>query len=152
MNFRYLRVLAALLLVAMTFAPALVAQTATTGAIEGTVSDNSGAPLPGVTVEVRSPQLQGAKTEVTDTKGQFRFSLLPPGTYNLTANLSGFSPVRQTNVQVALSRVVTLDVRMAAAVTEQITVTAAAPVVDVCATSDGAIMSATISVIARTLK
>jgi outer membrane receptor protein involved in Fe transport len=142
MNFRYLRVLAAILLVAMSFAPALVAQTSTTGAIEGTVSDNSGAPLPGVTVEVRSAQLQGAKTEVTDTKGQFRFSLLPPGTYNLTATLSGFSPVRQTNVQVSLSRVVTLDVRMAAAVTEQITVTAAAPVVDVTSAASGANVTA----------
>ncbi|HSP15492.1 MAG TPA: TonB-dependent receptor [Thermoanaerobaculia bacterium] len=138
MNFRYLRVLAAMLLVAMMFAPALVAQTATTGAVEGTVSDNSGAALPGVTVEIRSPQLQGAKTEVTDTRGHFRFSLLPPGQYNLMSTLSGFSPVRQSNVVVSLSRVVTLDVRMSAAVTEQITVTAAAPVVDVTSAATGA--------------
>jgi outer membrane receptor protein involved in Fe transport len=142
MNFRYLRVLAAILLVAMSFAPALVAQTSTTGAIEGTVSDNSGAPLPGVTVEIRSAQLQGSKSDVTDTAGKFRFSLLPPGTYNLTATLSGFSPVKQNSVSVQLSRTVTLEIRMAAAVTEQITVTAAAPVVDVTSAATGANVTA----------
>ncbi|HEY3052688.1 MAG TPA: carboxypeptidase-like regulatory domain-containing protein, partial [Thermoanaerobaculia bacterium] len=137
MNFRITKVLVTALLVAITIAPA-IAQTSTTGAIEGKVTDSSGATLPGVTVEIQSPQLQGTKTEVTDSRGMFRFSLLPPGTYSLTASLSGFSPTRQGDINVALSRVVTLDVRLSSAVVEKITVTAAAPVVDVTSTTTGA--------------
>src|SRR5689334_8054603 len=129
MNFRSFKVLVTALLIAIMVAPALVAQTATSGSIDGKVTDSSGAPLPGVTVEITSAQLQGSKTEVSDASGHFRFSLLPPGTYNMTASLSGFSPTKQNNIAVSLSRATTLDVRMSAAVTEQITVTAAAPVV-----------------------
>jgi outer membrane receptor protein involved in Fe transport len=142
MNFRITRVLVTALLVAIMIAPAVIAQTSTTGAIEGKVTDSSGATLPGVTVEIQSPQLQGTKTEITDARGMFRFSLLPPGTYSLTASLSGFSPTRQGGINVSLSRVVTLDVRMSSAVVEQITVTAAAPVVDVTSTTTGANVTA----------
>ena len=142
MNYRYIRLLVTALLIATMAAPVLVAQTSTTGAIEGKITDSSGAPLPGVTVELTSPNLQGTKTDVTDSKGMFRFSLLPPGTYGLTATLAGFSPTKQGSIIVSLSRVVTLDVRMSAAVTEQITVTAAAPVVDVTSTTTGANVTA----------
>ena len=48
------------------------AQTATTGAIVGTVAQ-AGTPLPGVTLELKSPSLQGVRTEVTDAKGQFQY-------------------------------------------------------------------------------
>jgi outer membrane receptor protein involved in Fe transport len=112
------------------------AQTPTTGAIVGTVAQ-AGAPLPGVTVEVKSPALQGVRTEVTDTKGQFRFSLLAPGDYTLTTTLSGFNTVTQKNIAVQLSRTVTLDVAMSPQVSEQITVTGAAPVVDVTSSATG---------------
>ena len=142
MNFRTIRLLMAAMLVVIMAAPVLVAQTATTGAIEGTVVDSSGAPLPGVTLEITSPSMQGTKTEVTDANGHFRFSLLTPGNYNLTSTLAGFSPTRQSNIVVGLSRTTTLDVRMSAAVSEQITVTAAAPVVDVSSNTSGANVTA----------
>ena len=80
------------------------AQTSTSGAIVGTVAQ-AGTPLPGVTVELKSPAMQGTRTEVTDSKGQFRFTLLPPGTYNLSATLSGFNTVNQNNIQVWLGPV-----------------------------------------------
>lgn len=142
MNYRYIRLVVTALLIATIGAPVLMAQSTTSGAIEGKISDSSGAPLPGVTVEINSPQLQGTKTEVTDAKGMFRFSVLPPGTYSLTASLAGFSPTRQPNIVVGLSRTTTLDVRMSAAVSEQITVTAAAPVVDVTSNTSGANVTA----------
>ncbi len=142
MNFRTIKVLVTALMIVIMVAPALMAQTATSGAIDGKVTDSSGAPLPGVTVEITSAQLQGTKTEVTDTRGSFRFSLLPPGTYKMTASLSGFSPTRQSGISVGLSRATTLDVQMSAAVSEQITVTAAAPVVDVSSNTSGANVTA----------
>src|SRR5690349_18216103 len=55
----------------------------TTGRLVGSIVDAQGAVLPGVTVTVTSPQLQGANTQITDASGQFRFPSLPPGTYNV---------------------------------------------------------------------
>ncbi len=138
MNFRFVRMILTVLAIALLAAPMLYAQSATTGAIEGTVTDNTGAALPGVTVEVRSPNLQGVRTDTTDTSGHFRFTLLPAGNYNLTATLSGFNTVKQPDVTVSLNKTVTLDVRMSAAVQASITVTAAAPVVDVTSAQSGA--------------
>jgi outer membrane receptor protein involved in Fe transport len=113
-----------------------LAQTSTTGAIVGTVAQ-AGTPLPGVTVEVRSAALQGMRTEVTGAGGVFRFNQLPPGDYNLTATLAGFNTVNQKNVTVGLNRTVTLEIAMSPQVSEQITVTGAAPVVDVTSAASG---------------
>ena len=53
----------------------------TTGTVEGTVTDQSNAPLPGVTVELTSPSLQGSRTAVTAADGRYRFPSIPPGAY-----------------------------------------------------------------------
>jgi outer membrane receptor protein involved in Fe transport len=108
----------------------------TTGAIVGTVGQ-AGTPLPGVTVEARSPNLQGARVETTDVAGHFRLSLLPPGDYTVTATLSGFNTVTQKSVHVGLGGTVTLEVAMSPAASERITVTGAAPVIDVTSSSTG---------------
>src|SRR5437763_360651 len=129
--------------VAMLFAMVLLvavgafAQTNDSGAIAGTVKQG-GTALPGVTVEVRSSALQGVRTAVTDAGGNFRFTLLPPGNYDLTATLSGFSPVTQKNVAVQLDHVVTLDISLSAAASETINVVGTAPVVDVTSNISGA--------------
>src|SRR5688572_22918774 len=119
MNSKYPRLLAVLAL-SLLVASSLFAQTSTTGALEGTVSDANG-PLPGVTVELHSPNLQGARVAVTDADGSFRFALLPPGSYTLTANLSGFAEVNRGNIQVPLGKTATVEVRMSSAsVTQEI--------------------------------
>jgi len=129
--------------VAMMFAMVLLvavgafAQSSTSGAIAGTVKQG-GTALPGVTVEVRSNALAGVRTAVTDAGGNFRFTLLPPGSYTLTATLSGFTPVTQNNVAVELGRTVTLDVTLSAAASETVTVVGSAPVVDVTSNISGA--------------
>jgi hypothetical protein len=117
------------------------AQNSTTGAITGTVIQG-GTPIPGVTVEVKSNSLQGTRSDVTDAKGQFRFSLLPPGDYTMTATLSGFNTVTQKNIAVGLNRTVTLEVALSATASEQITVIGAPPVVDVTSNVQGANVTA----------
>lgn len=134
---KYLRIAAVTLLVALAAVGAF-AQTSETGSISGKVVDASGAALPGVTVEARSASLQGVRSETTDRGGNFRFSLLPPGNYNLTATLSGFNTVRQPNIRVGLNRTVSLDVTMSMAAAETIEVVGAAPVVDVSSNASGA--------------
>ena len=64
----------------------------TTGSIAGRVADSSGASLPGVTVEAKSPALQGSRVTVTDGRGEFRLALLPPGLYSVAYKLEGFAP------------------------------------------------------------
>lgn len=139
MDFRKFRV-PLLLVLALVFAVSAFAQTATTGAIEGKVTQG-GTPLPGVTVEVRSTALQGVRTDVTDAQGHFRFTLLPPGQYTLAATLQGFNTITQ-NVAVALNKTLTLDVVMSMATQAEITVHGAAPVVDVTSAVSGANITA----------
>jgi outer membrane receptor protein involved in Fe transport len=95
----------------------------TTGALTGTVSQ-AGSHLPGVTVTVASPVLQGTRTTVTNEDGDYNFSAIPPGAYKVTFSLSGMADIVK-NAQVSLVETTRLDADMKmAAVTEAITVTA----------------------------
>lgn len=116
-------------------APLTLAQTS--GSIEGTVLDTNGAPLPGVTVEAKSPSLQGTRVTVTDNGGRFRLPSLPPGVYSLTATLSGAQSVSQSNVGVALGGTVTVPLTMSLTAKESVTVSATAPVIDTSKTTIG---------------
>src|SRR5436309_11748512 len=62
----------------------------TTGTIAGHVADSQGLALPGVTVSAQSPNPQGVRTVVTSGTGDYVFTLLPPGAYTITFDLSGF--------------------------------------------------------------
>jgi outer membrane receptor protein involved in Fe transport len=132
-KFRVALMLALVLIVAA----GAFAQNAETGSITGTVAQGT-TPLPGVTVEVKSASLQGTRSEVTDAKGGFRFSLLPPGDYTMTATLSGFNTVTQKAIHVGLNKYVTLEVALSPTASEQITVTGAPPIVDVTSNIQGA--------------
>jgi outer membrane receptor protein involved in Fe transport len=104
---------------------------ATTGTLSGVVTDGTGAALPGVTVTVTSPQLQGSRSAVTNETGGYTLSLLPPGTYRAEFVLGGFDTIVRENVRVSLDTTTDLDVPLAlGAVSEAITVTAEAVVVD----------------------
>jgi hypothetical protein len=100
----------------------------TTGSIRGTV-ETQGTPLPGVTVEARSPNLQGSRTSVTDTEGRFNLTLLPPGTYTVTATLDGFGPKSQT-IPLGLAQNVSTRFEIMPVTTETVTVTAQAATVE----------------------
>ena len=104
---------------------------ATTGVIEGTVVDASGAALPGVTVTLRNTETNYAQTLVTDSHGRFRGVLLPLGKYEATASLEGFAKELQRGLELALGQTLTLSFKLKqAAVSEEIVVTAAAPLIE----------------------
>ena len=128
-----LLVAAALLLV-----PATGAQAQTTGRILGQVVDAQGAALPGATVTVSSPNLQGVQTQVTDSEGNYRFLSLPPGRYTVKVELASFKTAEQPNVDVGLDKTVTLPVTLQlASVTESVTVTAVSSTIDTTSTVTG---------------
>jgi hypothetical protein len=105
----------------------------TTGALYGTVVDRNGSSLPGVTVTVTGST--GPQVQITDAQGSFRFPVLAPGSYRLQAMLEGFSPVSYPDLTVGLGRTTTIEVTMSPAVSAEITVSAAAPLIDRTSTS-----------------
>src|SRR3954466_101690 len=111
----------------------LYAQAVQTSTLTGTVKDNSGGVLPGVTVTALSPsQVGGAQTSVTDSQGVYRFPALHPGVYQLETSLSGFKTVRQTGVTLQLGTTTTIDVTLAvASVSETVQVVGETPIVDI---------------------
>jgi Carboxypeptidase regulatory-like domain/TonB-dependent Receptor Plug Domain len=99
-----------------------------TGRIDVTVSDGTGALLPGVAVSIAGPQTQEA---VTDAQGEAHFLNLAPGTYQVKAGLSGFAEYQNQAVPVTTGTSTPLRVTMSVAgVAEQVTVTADASVID----------------------
>src|SRR6476646_6173178 len=85
----------------------------TRGSIEGIVRDTSGAVLPGVTVEARSPSLVGVSTAISDAQGIYRFPALAPGTYTVTAKLSGFTDKKAENIALSLGQTLKVDLALA---------------------------------------
>jgi carboxypeptidase family protein/TonB-dependent receptor-like protein len=124
-----LRTFAALLAMTLFAWPALGQEQR--GSIEGVIKDTSGAVLPGVTVEARSSG-GGVLTAVSDESGNYRFPSLLPGNYELSANLSGFKPTKVSDIEIKLGSIKKVDFGLQlAGVTEQVTVTAESPIVDV---------------------
>ncbi len=100
----------------------------TTGTLIGNAT-TEGVPLPGVTVTISSPQLQGTRTAVTDVNGNYKIGALPPGPYTVVFELEGMRTVTR-NVNVNVSSTSRADAAMVlSAVAEAITVTATAPAV-----------------------
>src|SRR5713226_9263004 len=107
----------------------LVAQEQT-AAIEGTITDQSGAALAGVTVEAVNAKGQRFSTQ-SQASGRYRFPSLPPGVYTITATLSGMQTASKKDVELALGTIPKVDVTLKLAqIAERITVTAEAPIVD----------------------
>jgi hypothetical protein len=125
-------IVACVLALAALAAPAFAQVSATTGSINGKVSDATGGVLPGVTVTISSPAMQGTRSDVTDQQGDYRFPAVPPGEYRITYELTGFGTVMRENVRVGLGFTATVNTEMrVATLQETVTVTGESPVVDV---------------------
>ena len=104
---------------------------ATTGVIEGTVVDESGAALPGVTVILTNTATNFQKVVVTDGNGRFRGLLLPLGPYTVTAGLEGFATLVREGLDLALGQAVNLEFTLGVSATqEEITVTGEASLIE----------------------
>ncbi len=98
-------------------ATTLAAQT-TTGTITGRVVDDQGLSVPGATITVTSPVLQGVQTAISSENGDYIVPLLPPGTYTVTFALSGFQKQERT-VGVAATQTVPLNITLGPATVEE---------------------------------
>ncbi len=131
-----------LLSLCLSLTMSLFAQSST-GSISGTISDDSGAALPGVTVTAVNLSTRGTRTAVTNASGAYQLGLLPPATYSVEATLEGFQPVRRERVTVNIGTNVPLDVSLRVGVSETVTVTAQAPLIEIDRTQVSSVVNET---------
>jgi hypothetical protein len=96
----------------------------TTGIIQGTVTDQSGALVPGANVEAKNVDINSSRAQTTGVDGRFVFVQLRPGRYTLTVTLQGFATHVQKDVDLTVGQAVTLNpVLKVSGATETVTVT-----------------------------
>ena len=123
-----------LVVLACTLVAGVVAQE-TTGGLQGTVKDPSGALVSGAEVVLTSPVLIGNKSLSTDGSGYYRFTNLPPGAYTLTVTAKGFSELKRGGVTIEVGHLPSLDLALVVgAAGTTVEVTGEAPEIDVTTT------------------
>jgi outer membrane receptor protein involved in Fe transport len=126
---RSLVVVPALLMLIAIAHPALAQRI--TGTIVGTVTDASGAVLPGVTITLKGEAIVGAQTATTNEKGFYRFVGLPPGTYSLNFHISGFTVLNREGIKASVGQTAEENVSLKlSSMAEEVTVTGDTSVVD----------------------
>lgn len=120
----------------VTASPAM-AQSTSSSTIHGTVKDDTGGALPGVTVTIASPALQvGQMVAVSGADGSYRFVDLPAGSYRARFELPGFAPFIREDLRLTVGFVARVDVVLKiGAIEEAVTVSGQSPVVDATSTS-----------------
>jgi hypothetical protein len=104
----------------------------TTGGLQGTVKDASGAVVSKAKVELTGTGLGGSKSLQTDSSGYYRFANLPPGSYAVTVTASGFSELKREGIVIEVGHLPTVDLTLQVGATSQVVeVSGAAPVIDV---------------------
>jgi len=104
---------------------------ATTGIIRGVVSDPNGAPVANATVILHEAQTNFTRTLRTDAAGNFAGTLLPLGTYDVTARAVGYAEVKRTGIALGVGETVALRLPLAAVTLAAVTIEATQPVVNV---------------------
>ena len=102
------------------------------GGLRGSVVDQQGGGLPGVTITAASPDALRTQTDVTSDRGEYRLNNLPPGTYSLTAELPGFASFRREGILVRVGATFAVDITMQlSTVQETVTVSGDSPMIEV---------------------
>jgi hypothetical protein len=115
---------------AIIVAPLAWSQSIETGAITGFATDQQGAALPGVTINLTSPEKGTTSATVSDASGRYRFMSVQPGTYLLEATLDGFRTARQSDVVVNVTKTLTVDFTMQIGAFEDVIEVQGAPLID----------------------
>ncbi len=123
---------AALAVFVLCMVPALVHGQETTGGLQGTVKDPSGALIPGAQVVLSGASQVGDKTTTSDAGGYYRFSNVPPGTYSLTVSANGFKTEKRSGVAILVGHAPSLDIALTVGGSDTVvTVDSSTPVIDV---------------------
>src|SRR5881409_1668325 len=97
----------------------------TTGVIQGTIVDPTGAAVPGAKVEAKNLDTNFTRNQDSDAGGRFAFLQMPPGRYTVTASQPGFATIVQENVELTVGQALSLPISMrVSGITEEVTVSA----------------------------
>src|SRR5262245_44197837 len=122
------RTLFAAVCVALVTVTSAAAQGTQTGTITGTIHSGDGFTLPGVTISVTAPTLQGERSTVSDVNGVYLIRGLPAGLYTVRFSIESFQPATMEGVELQVGGNAEVNTMMQlAARTEVVTVTAASP-------------------------
>src|SRR5215475_5887713 len=109
----------------------VLGQGATTATVEGTITDQQNAVVPGVKVMIRNPGNGFERTAVTDANGLYRLELLPTGTYELSVEGRNFAQIKRTGIELTVGQRLAMDLQLTAGGgTDVVNVTAEAPIVE----------------------
>jgi Carboxypeptidase regulatory-like domain len=109
--------------------------TATTGAVNGVVTDSTRALVPGVTVRLSGPSLMTARTTITDENGAYRFSAVPTGDQSLTFELAGFATLVREGIHVGVGFTATVNAELSPGTISDSLTVRGSPVVDLTSTT-----------------
>src|SRR5213594_4595336 len=152
MRLRFLIVGALLIAAIISASSCLWAQSATTGALRGTVVDPAGAVVPAVTVTLVNPTTGQTQTTMTDANGLYGFSLLSPGTYEVEFSAPGFKTSRAMSVVVNVSEAPDLNAQLEAGASEE-SVACACELIETATSSTGTLVdSKTITAVPLTTR
>ena len=116
----------------------------TTGGINGTVFDSQGAVLSKAKITVTNPSTGFSRIAVSDGTGGFSLPLLPPGTYNMRVEASGFSPQEQKGIVILVGQILTVDQKLKpGGANEVVEVSAQAPLIESTSSQIGGSVSPT---------
>src|ERR1022692_1696837 len=120
----------------------LMAQTASTGALQGTVTDASGAVIPNATVTLTSTTTGQERSVTTQGDGTYRFPLLPPGSYKVKFAANGFKGAEATGINVNVTETPVFDKKLeVGGATEQVTVEANVETLQTASSSMGTVVN-----------
>jgi hypothetical protein len=129
-------------LLALILACTGIAHAQTGGTLQGAVLDDQGLALPGATVTLTNTETGWSRALVTDVDGRYRAPALPPGIYEIKAELSGFAVAVRNRVPLTLGQELTINMALKVATLEEtITVTGEAPLIETTSTTLGTSVS-----------
>jgi hypothetical protein len=131
----------AALLVLCSFAVGTAYAQQTTGNITGRIVDPQGSAVPGVAVTGKNTQTGFVRSDVSDAEGVFRLTALPVGTYDITAELQGFSRYESKGLILNVGQTMSIDLPMkVASLSETVTVSGETPMIETTSSSVGGVV------------
>src|ERR1700739_1198906 len=128
----FLRLVTLLAIIALLLSGVAIYAQETTGGLQGTVKDASGAVVAGAHVVVKSPALAGDKSLDTDSTGYYRFANLAPGVYSIEVSAKNFKTVKRDGVALEIGHLPTVEITLeVGTAAEDVEVSGQAPVIDV---------------------
>src|SRR5262245_25904483 len=110
------------------------------GGLRGAIKDSGGV-VPGVEVTLTNEQTNIKRSVITNERGEYAFANVDPGTYAVKATIQGYKTVDRTGIRIGTQQFFTLDLTMeVGAITENVTVTGAAPLIETSNASTGTVL------------